>query len=106
VVTVDVVADVAVAAVEERPRYAEVRLGDTNCRKLTIGAGEGMAARYQAWSSRKGWQDQEHGGDVRLPQDMNALGIGTDMLAATCTLSLSRSTRSSTSSCPSSRTRS
>jgi hypothetical protein len=74
VVTVDVVAVVVVAAVEERPRYAEVRLGDTDCRKLTTGAGEGMAARYQARSSRKGRQDQEHGGDVRLPQDMEYAG--------------------------------
>ena len=64
-VTVDVVADVAVAAVAERLRCAYEGCGGTNSRKLTIGTGEGMAARHQARPSRKGRQDQEHGGDVR-----------------------------------------
>jgi hypothetical protein len=65
VVTVDVVADVAVAAVAERLKYAYKNIGGIKCGKLTIGIGEGMAARHQARPSRKGWQDQEHGGDVR-----------------------------------------
>ena len=66
-VTVDVVADVAVAAVAESLKYANVVVEGKCCRKLTIGTGEGMAARHQARSSRKGWQDQEHGGDVCWP---------------------------------------
>ena len=61
----DVVADVAVAAVAERLRCAYEGCGGINSRKLTIGTGEGMAARHQARPSRKGRQDQEHGGDVR-----------------------------------------
>jgi small subunit ribosomal protein S2e len=60
---VDADADVA-AAVAARPRYARKRPGEIGM-ELTICAGEGVAARHQARPSRKGWQDQEHGGDVR-----------------------------------------
>jgi hypothetical protein len=66
VVTVDVdaVDAVDVVAVAERARCA---LSTAMTTKLNVdnGAGEGMAARDQARSSRKGRQDQEHGGDVR-----------------------------------------
>jgi small subunit ribosomal protein S2e len=64
-VTVVAAAVVDVAVVAARPKYAQAESGYEDRRILTIGAGEGMAARHQARSSRKGRQDQEHGGDVR-----------------------------------------
>jgi small subunit ribosomal protein S2e len=63
VVTVVVDAAVAVDVVAERPRYGHA--GSEKAAELTIGTGEGVAARHQARPSRKGWQDKEHGGDVR-----------------------------------------
>jgi len=67
VVTVVAAVAVVVAAVVARLRYARPVVQAAVCRKLTIGTGEGVAARHQARPSRKGRQDQEHGGDVRWP---------------------------------------
>jgi hypothetical protein len=64
VVTVAVAAAVDVVAVAASPRCAQQR--PEGCgQRIDNRAGEGVAARYQARPSREGWQDQEHGGDVR-----------------------------------------
>ena len=56
---------VDVVAVAARARYTQAENKEIGA-ELTIGTGEGVAACHQARSSRKGRQDQEHGGDVRL----------------------------------------
>jgi small subunit ribosomal protein S2e len=64
VVTVAVAAAVDVVAVAASPRCAQQEYEERGHR-IDNCAGEGVAARYQARPSRKGRQDQEHGGDVR-----------------------------------------
>jgi small subunit ribosomal protein S2e len=64
VVTVAVAAAVDVVVVAASPRCAQHNPEEIGHR-IDSCAGEGMAARHQARPSRKGRQDQEHGGDVR-----------------------------------------
>lgn len=63
-VTVAVAAAVDVVVAAASPRCAQQKYEGSG-QRIDNCAGEGMAARHQARPSRKGRQDQEHGGDVR-----------------------------------------